>query len=88
MSDSDNRTLAISRARNSVSAWVRSATSRSLSAVDPVAAFLTVLGEQDQRCRVGRLQRQHERQQHEAAAPRVELRTASGANDVVRRSRR
>ena len=38
-----------------------------------VARLLAVLGEQDQRRGVGRLQRQHERQQDEAAVPRVEL---------------
>ena len=39
----------------------------------PVAALLAVLGEQDQRRGVRGLQRQHERQQDEAAVPRVEL---------------
>jgi uroporphyrinogen-III synthase len=38
-----------------------------------VAALLAVLGEQDQRCRVRGLQRQHQRQQYETAVPRVEL---------------
>ena len=39
----------------------------------PVAPLLAVLGQQDQRRGVRRLQRQHQRQQHEAAVPRVEL---------------
>ena len=38
-----------------------------------VAAFLAVLGEQDQRRRVRGLQRQHQGEQHETAVPRVEL---------------
>ena len=54
---------------------------------DPVASFLAGLGEQDQRCCVRRLDRQHEGEQHQAAAPRVEL-DAFGDDRVERRSRR
>ena len=48
----------------------------------PVAELLTILGEEDQRCGVRRLQREHEREQHEAAAPRVELQLV-GSERVV-----
>ena len=41
--------------------------------LDAVAALLAVLGQQDERRRVRGLQRQHQGEQHEAAAPRVEL---------------
>ncbi len=53
----------------------------------PVARLLAVLGQQDQRCGVRRLQRQHQGQQHEAAVPRVELQRLR-RHQVPRRSRR
>ena len=64
-SESTSRTPAISRARNSVSDCVRSLTCRSTSDWDAVAGLLPVLGQQDERRGVRRLQRQQQGEQRE-----------------------
>ena len=64
-SDRARRMLAISRARNSVSACTRAALLTVALGLGPVALLLAVLGQQDERRGVGGLGGEHEVEQDE-----------------------